>query len=89
MQEHENPEQLKRILDYLGGAFDGFPYCSTVDQKYFSWLLRDFPQLDIEEELKQYHSWTLDQTNKNKINHHSRFRLWLKRAQKYQCGNRQ
>jgi len=76
----EETGHLPRMLEYLQSVFEGFPYREIVDQKYFSWLMIDFPGLDIEEELKQYHAWTLDQSNQKKMNHHSRFRSWLKRA---------
>ncbi len=55
------------------------------DYAYFSDLIEDFAdKLDITEELKQFHAWTLDQSPEKKINYRSRFRLWLRSAAQYQ-----
>ena len=70
----EEGSHLFRVLDYLKDEFDGYPYEFDKDMKYFERLYSDFPSLDIEEELKQYHAWTLDQPSYKQISYRSRFR---------------
>jgi hypothetical protein len=68
------------LLDYLAREFDGYPYDYDKDHPYFRRLIDDFSELDVEEELKQFHAWTLDQAAGKKIYYRSRFRTWLKTA---------
>lgn len=70
--------KLDRLLEYLSKVFDDYPYHESKDPKYFDRLIEEFSDLDIEEELKQYHSWILDQHPSKKIYYRSRFRSWLK-----------
>jgi hypothetical protein len=74
-------EKIDRMIEFIKKAMDNFPLDEPIDRKYFGYLIEDFADLDLEEELKQYYAWTLDQlAEKRKINHHSRFRQWLKQA---------
>lgn len=77
---------LNGVHNYLNTEFDGYPYEREKDNKYFKNLIWDFPMLDIEEELKQYHAWVLDQPSWKKISYRSRFRQWLKRSFEYRSG---
>jgi hypothetical protein len=77
---------LIRVLNYLQLDFDGYPYEWSKDSKYFEKLLLEFPELDIEEELKQYHAWILDQPSEKKISYRSRFRQWVKRSIEFRSG---
>lgn len=77
---------LNGALNYLRSEFDGYPYDEGKDRRYFENLLYDFPQLDIEEELKQYHAWVLDQPCWKKISYRSRFRQWLRRSIEFRSG---
>ena len=77
---------LIHVLNYLQLDFDGYPYERAKDGKYFERLLLEFPDLDIEEELKQYHAWILDQPSWKKISYRSRFRQWLKRSLQFRMG---
>jgi len=80
--------QVDRIIGFLTDVFEGFPVRESVDRRFFAMLALDFKTLDVEEELKQYHAWTLDQnTSERRINHHSRFRQWLKRAILHRASN--
>jgi len=78
--------KLMRVVNYLKLDFDGYPYEWEKDGKYFEKLLLEFPELDIEEELKQYHAWILDQPLWKKISYRSRFRQWLKRSIEFRSG---
>lgn len=75
--------KLSRLLTYLQVEFDRYPYHEDKDPKYFNRLIGEFPQLDIEEELRQYHAWILDQPDHKKIYFRSRFRSWLKTSQRF------
>lgn len=76
-----NCEKTEEIIEFIKEAFNNFPLREEVDRRYFAYLMNDFGDLDIEDELKQYHAWTLDRSpNEKELNHHSRFRQWLKRA---------
>jgi hypothetical protein len=77
---------LIRVLNYIRFEFDGYPYEWDKDSKYFEKLLLEFPELDVEEELKQYHAWILDQPSWKKISYRSRFRQWLKRSIQFRSG---
>lgn len=78
--------KLIGVLNYLKLDFDGYPYEWEKDEKYFGKLLLEFPELDIGEELKQYHAWILDQPSWKKISYRSRFRQWLKRSIEFRSG---
>lgn len=76
-------KNLEKLMDYLMHQFDGYPYHEDKDPRYFSRLIDDFPSVDIEEELKQFHAWTLDQSQDKTIYYRSRFRSWLKKSMEY------
>ena len=76
-------DPLVRLLGYLIQDFNGYPYDYEKDPAYFGRLLAEFPEIDIDDELRQYHAWVLDQPNGKKIYYRSRFRAWLKTAKKF------
>lgn len=84
----ERRRQYLRVLDYLKMEFDGYPYDSDKDPHYFHILFTDFGGINIEEELKQYHAWVLDQSTERKIFYRSRFRTWLKTAMRFKSGQK-
>jgi len=69
-----------QLLNYLKSDFDSYPYSDKKDPKYFERLVEEFPDLDLGDELRQYHAWILDQPDDKKIYYRSRFRSWLKTA---------
>ena len=72
---------VERIIEFLRNIFDDFAVREDADRKFFTLLALDFENLNIEEELKQYYAWTLDQeTIGRRSNHRSRFRQWLSRG---------
>ncbi len=72
-----------RLLNYLLSHFEGYPYHEDKDPKYFDRLITEFSEIDIEDELRQYHAWCLDQSDDKKIYYRSRFRSWLKTAHQF------
>jgi hypothetical protein len=83
-EEQAKPlSKLNRLLEFLSCFFQRYPFDETKDSKYFAMLIEEFSDLDIEDELRQYHAWTLDQPDDKKIYYRSRFRSWLKRARDY------
>lgn len=83
-KEHALPlSKLNLLLSFLSCDFDHYPFNEVKDSKYFGMLIKDFADLDIEEELKQYYAWSLDQPDGKKIYYRSRFRSWLKRARDF------
>jgi len=75
------------FLEYLERQFDNYPYSEHKDSLYFSRLLGEFSELNIFEELKQYHAWILDQPEEKKIYYRSRFRTWLKTARGFKLNS--
>jgi len=75
--------KLNRLLEFLSCSFDRYPFHEEKDAKYFNLLIEEFTDIDIEEELKQYYAWTLDQPDHKKIYYRSRFRAWLKKARDF------
>jgi hypothetical protein len=70
---------IERVLRFLRNRFDNFTYDPDKDPRFFLYLFEEFPGLDIEEELKQFHAWTLDQDEMRPIYYRYHFRRWLKR----------
>ena len=88
-QQSSIPDPLDQIIAFIQEAFDDFAIDERIDRKFFALLTQDFDTIDVLDELKNYHAWTLDQPrNGRAINHHSRFRHWLKRALLMRSGNR-
>jgi len=75
--------KLEQLLSYLSVEFDGYLFKEEKDRKYFSRLITEFHDLDIAEELKQFHAWSLDQPDDKKIYYRSRFRSWLKMSRQF------
>jgi hypothetical protein len=75
--------KLEQMLTYLSVEFDSYTYREDKDRRYFSRLVEEFFDLDVGEELKQFHAWTLDQPDDKKIYYRSRFRTWLKTARDF------
>ena len=69
----------ERVLRFLRDRFDNFTFDPDKDPRFFIHLFEEFPALDIEEELKQFHAWTLDQDEMRPIYYRYHFRRWLVR----------
>lgn len=79
--------KLDQLLSYLKLEFDTYPYHVEKDPKYFSRLIAEFPDLDLDDELRQYHAWALDQPDHKKIYYRSRFRSWLKTSLQFKTSS--
>jgi hypothetical protein len=70
--------KLDGLIGYLQRNFVEYPFDEEKDRPYFCRLIDEFGDLDIDDELRQYHAWVLDQSSTKKIYYRSRFRSWLK-----------
>lgn len=75
--------KLDQLLAYLSAEFDGYSFSEEKDRRYFARLIDEFNDLDLGEELRQFHAWTLDQADGKKIYYRSRFRSWLKTSRDF------
>ncbi|MGE4232044.1 MAG: hypothetical protein AB7F43_01830 [Bacteriovoracia bacterium] len=88
LQSDDEISDFGRVLEFLKKRFDNFTFDRDKDFNFFLYLFEDFPDLDIEEELKQFHAWTLDQDPEKPIYYRSRFRTWLKRSRQMKMRRR-
>lgn len=70
------------IITYLRNCFYEFGYLYDVDERYFALLQQEFPDVDILEQLKIFHMWTLDAPQPVK-HMRMRFRNWVKNSQRF------
>ncbi len=74
MDERAQPScKLNVLLSFLSCDFDRYPFNEIKDSKYFAMLIVEFCDLDIEDELRQFYAWSLDQPDRKKIYYRSRF----------------
>ena len=78
MKEIPLSSQLNDLLYFAGNCFSGYPYCRSKDPVYFEFLLEEFVELDLLQELKLYYTWTLDMKEESPIPYRTMFRIWLK-----------
>lgn len=72
------------FLEAFYALFLESPPSGKRDISYALALIEDFGMdLDIFEELKNFHAWTLDRPNGGAFYPRSQFRRWLKRARSY------
>ncbi len=83
MVKAEPTPKLDQLLGYLSSEFDGYSFNEEKDRKYFARLIDEFADMDLSEELRQFHAWTLDQPDDKKIYYRSRFRSWLKTSRDF------
>jgi hypothetical protein len=84
----ENKERVENILNYIVSNFEGYNLMKEKDMKFYASIITDFPNTNIEDELKQFYAWTLDNPEKVKNNFRSKFRSWLKNSGNYYRYNR-
>jgi len=82
---YEEVKKLRREEEDLLAAMTRIPGFVVVDEEkelaYLRTLVKDFPNLDIAEQIKGMAAWLLDNPPKaTKPNHHSRLRKWCERA---------
>jgi hypothetical protein len=70
------------IFKYLETYFMDFPLNRHKDKVYFTILLDDFSGLDILNEMKLFHVWTID-NGAGLSNPRLSFRKWLMRASQW------
>lgn len=78
------PDTVANLIELF---YDLFPDASPLgnrDFAYFGTLARDFGEsLDISEELKRFHAWSLDKAPGQVKYPRSRFRDWLRKTRQY------
>jgi len=75
LAKHPEAATLQRLFARL---FSEQAQRGMNDLIYFECLLQDFGgNIDLINDLKQFHAWSLDQPSTRRINHRARFRLWL------------
>jgi hypothetical protein len=75
---HSVPEPLKQ---YLSDWFPEFGF-HPRDAAYWGALAQDFPEVDLLEQLKIFHAWSLDRFNGKTATYRLSFRKWLSYASK-------
>ena len=68
------------ILDYLEHQLPGYPFLRAADTLFVEELQRDFPQLNILEEIKTFRWYFDDDLSVNKRTHRASLRRWLARS---------
>ncbi|MEW5804328.1 MAG: hypothetical protein AB1847_19715 [bacterium] len=65
----------------------GYPFDQDKDLDFIRQLRKDFPTLDLYEEIKQWNAWMLDNRDrlKKRVNYRSRLRTWCKNASKWKA----
>jgi len=77
--------RIERILAVFHMLFDDFCHKGDHDRHYVAALLEEFGEyIDVEDELRQFQAWMLDQGSEDKQQYRSRFRSWLKKARRPQ-----
>ena len=83
--EHEDPSVTvseREILSILKGV-KGYTYCYSKDLEFLRKIVVDFPQVDIQEEIKKWETWLFDHPLKKTSNPRSQIRNWLKNAVRF------
>lgn len=84
--------------DLFGNAVDplvlelwrvpGWPKDQEKDERFVKDLRRQFPTLDLVEEVQKWASWMLDYAPGRKVNHRARVRTWLGNAVRWKSEGR-
>jgi hypothetical protein len=77
---HDN--NVQKLITYIKNHFDDFNYKPIVDENYFKLLQQEFPEVNVFEQFKNFHAWTLDSIMP-KTNLRMRFRNWLQNSKKF------
>lgn len=68
------------ILDYLEHHLPGYPFLRSTDVLFVQELQRDFPELDLLEEIKTFRWYFDDDLSSKKRTHRASLRRWLARS---------
>jgi hypothetical protein len=81
---HESPIEIdprsQLVLDYLEHHFLGYPFLKSIDQLFVLELLRDFPHLDLLEEIKTFRWYFDDQLPSKRRTLRASLRRWMTRS---------
>lgn len=68
------------ILDYLEHQLPGYPFLRSTDVVFVQELQRDFPDLDILEEIKTFRWYFDDDLSSKKTTRRASLRRWIARS---------
>ena len=71
---------IQRVLDYLQNQFPGYPFLKSTDTLFVEELQRDFPHLNILEEIKTFRWYFDDDLSRNKKTQRATIRRWIARS---------
>lgn len=75
------PDYLDRALESLA-AVPGYPFTDKHDKPLLTELIRDFPDVDIVEQIKAWHWYRVDNPSRLK-NPRGALRRWMLRAREF------
>ena len=85
-EQTERTDLLQEIRGYLQQWFPDFGY-HKPDDYFFAALYVEFRGLNLLEEIKDFHAWTLDKGDED-MNYRISLRRWLRRAVSYRAHPR-
>jgi len=68
------------VLDYLEHGFPGYPFHKALDSLFVLELQRDFPHLDLLEQIKTFRWYFDEDLPSKKRTHRAAIRRWLARS---------
>jgi len=71
---------IQRILEYLEHHLPGYPFLTATDTLFVEELQRDFPHLDLLEEIKTFRWYFDDDLSSKKRTHRASLRRWIARS---------
>ncbi len=81
---HESPADIdhrsQSVLDYLEHDFQAYPFHKALDSLFVLELLRDFPHLDLLEEIKTFRWYFDDQLPSKRRTLRASLRRWIARS---------
>jgi hypothetical protein len=75
------PDYLDRALECLAGV-PGYPYDESLDRPLVAELLRDFPDIDLVDQIKAWRWYRVDNPARLK-NPRGALRRWMLRAREF------
>lgn len=75
------PDYLDRALECLAGVPD-YPFCEDHDRPLLAEIIRDFPDIDILDQIKAWRWYRVDNPSRLK-NPRGALRRWMLRAREF------
>ena len=71
---------IQGILEYLEHHLPGYPFLTATDTLFVEEIQRDFPHLDLLEEIKTFRWYFDDDLSSKKRTHRASLRRWIARS---------